>query len=87
MCVSVCVCMCVRVCVWVYLRMCACVRAEGEKEKTSRQTFHVLVAARYAPNVFHVNIMTIIICHIWKGLALVDQLFGKIVPMSLARIP
>ena len=87
-CGRVCVCMRVRSCVWVGVLMCACVyvRREGRK-KTSLQICQVFVVAWYARNVFHLYIMTINECHIWKVLAVVDQLCGKIVPFSLARLP
>ena len=72
-CVRVCVCLSVSACVWVCLRMCACVyvRSDGSKN-TSGQTCQIFVAARYARKVFHVYIMIINYCHIWKVLALVD---------------
>ena len=45
----------------IFTRMLIHVRLweEGGKEKTSKQTFQVFVAAWYAQNVFHVYIMTI----------------------------
>ena len=63
----VCECMCVRACVWVCVRMCACVnlRRKG-RNNTSGQTCQVFVAAWYSWNVFHVYIMTINYCQIWR---------------------
>ena len=61
-------------------------RREG-RNNTSGQTCQVFVAALYARNVFHLYIMTINYCQIWKVLALVDQLCGKTVPVLLARLP
>ena len=50
----------------------------------SNQTFQVFVAAWYARNEVHGDIMTI---NLWKILALVNHLGRKIVPDSLARLP
>ena len=80
----VCVRRCVRVCVCVCVRTCEYVRMEGRKN-TYGQTRQVFVTVGYARNVFYVSIMTNNECHIWKVLALVDQLCWKIVPVSMAR--
>ena len=80
------VCVCVRVCGCAYICVCVNLWREG-RNNTSGQTCHFFVAAWYAWNVFHVYIMTINYCQIWKVLALDDQLCGKIVPVSLARLP
>ena len=87
-CMRTCVCVCAWVCMYVsvcvYVRVCGyacvCVRVStcGGREGIIRL---------YSWNVFHVYIMTINYCQIWKVLALVDQLCGKIVPVSLAKLP
>ena len=75
-----------RSCVWVCVRRCACVLV-GRKEKQDYAVMPSFMAAWYSRNVFHVYIMTIKKNFIWKVLALVEQLCGKIVPVSLARFP
>ena len=75
-CVRVCVCVLVCVCVSTASRVFPHVRmrmrkwAEGGKGKPAR----FFVAAWYKRDVFHVYIMTINYCHLWKVLALVDHL-------------
>ena len=84
----VCECMCVRACVLVCVRMYACVYVQSEgMNYTFGQTCHIFVAAWYARNVFHVYIITINYCQIWKVLVPVDQLCRTIVPVSMARLP
>ena len=91
MCVRVCPCMfvsvCAFVCVGVCAKVCMCFGGYGGKEKQDYAVMPSFMAAWYSRNVFHVYIMTINNFFIWKVLALVEQLCGKIVPVSLARFP
>ena len=82
---------------FVYVLACVCglqvvfsACAHSNAEVSGRReglTCQVFVAAWYERDVFHMYIMTINYSHIWKVLALVYHLCGKIVPFSLARPP
>ena len=76
------------VCVGVRAYVCVYVRAEGgEGMIRLGRPARFLWQRGNARNVFHVYIITINYCQIWKVLVVVYQLCGMIVPVSLARLP